>query len=184
MKGFGTFALIIGVCWLIFALSMDVSVSTGAGGRVNNLGLMADRQVHTIVGGLIILAGLLMVLLGGKSTAPQATAETDTRPCPLCAESIKIAAIKCKHCGGDVLPALSAQAPLMSGWTVRVECQPWAHAEATRSVKRLGLPTTKGSAKYVAVGPFASEAEALGARDNILSVSDLLGEIHIVAPDA
>ncbi|VVP63103.1 hypothetical protein PS907_00150 [Pseudomonas fluorescens] len=184
MKGFGTFALIAGICWLIFALSMDVSVSTGAGGRVNNLGLMADRQVHTIVGGVIILAGLLMVLLGGKSTAPQSAAETDTRPCPLCAENIKRAAIKCKHCGGDVLPVLSSQTPLMSGWTVRVECEPWAHAEATRSVKRLGLPTTKGSAKYVAVGPFASEAEALGARDNIRSVSDLLGEIHIVAPDA
>jgi len=53
MKGFGTLALVIGVCWLIFSLSMDVSVPTGAGGRVNNLGLMADRQIHTIVGGVI-----------------------------------------------------------------------------------------------------------------------------------
>lgn len=44
MKGFGTFALIVGICWVIFALSMDVSVSTGMG-RVNNLGLMADRRV-------------------------------------------------------------------------------------------------------------------------------------------
>lgn len=184
MKRFGTFALIIGVCWLIIALSMDVSVPTGAGGRVNNMGLMADRQIHTIVGGMIALAGLLMVLLGGKPTSPQAATETDTRPCPLCAELIKRAAIKCKHCGGDILPAPSAQAPLMSGWIVRVECEPWAHAEATRSVKRLGLPTTKGSAKFVAIGPFASEAEAVGARDNIRSVSDLLGDIHILAPDA
>ena len=184
MKGFGTFALIVGSCWLIFALKMDVSVATGTGGRVNNMGLMADRQINTIVGGMIALAGLLMVLLGGKSSAQEVATETDTRPCPLCAENIKRAAIKCKHCGGDVLPVLSSQAPVMSGWTVRVECEPWAHAETTRSVKRLGLPTTKGSAKYVAVGPFASEAEALGARDNIRSVSDLLGEIHIVAPDA
>ncbi|PJK33093.1 hypothetical protein CWC48_26795 [Pseudomonas sp. S10E 269] len=184
MKGFGTFVLIVGACWLIFALSMDVSVPTGAGGRVNNLGLMADRQIHTIVGGMIVLAGLLMVLLGGKSTATQAEAETDTRPCPLCAETIKRAAIKCKHCGGDMLPQSSAQAPLKSGWTVRVVCEPWAHAEATRSVKRLGLPTTKGSAKFVAVGPFGSEADALAARDNIRSVSDLLGDIQIIAPQA
>ncbi|MCP1510981.1 SPOR domain-containing protein [Pseudomonas rhodesiae] len=182
MKGFGTFALIIGICWLVFALSMDVSVATGAGGRVNNMGLMADRQIHTIVGGMIALAGLLMILLGGKTAAPQYAAETDTRPCPLCAETIKRAAIKCKHCGGDVPPAPSAQAPLTSGWTVQVECEPWAHAEATKSVKRLGFPTTKGSAKFVSVGPFGSEAEALVVRDNIRSLSDLRGEIHIVAP--
>ena len=183
MKGIGTLALVVGICWAVFALSMDVSVATGSGGRVNNLGLMADRQLHTIVGGMIALAGLLMVLFSGKSTTPHAAAEIDTRPCPLCAETIKRAAIKCKHCGCDVSPAQSSQAPLTSGWTVRVECEPWAHAEATRSIKRLGLPTTKGSAKFVAVGPFSSEAEALGARDNIRSVTDLIGEIHIVAPD-
>lgn len=183
MKGFGAFALIVGVCWLIFTLSMDVSVPTGAGGRVNNMGLMADRQIHTIVGGMVALAGLLMVLLGGRSSPPHEQAQADSRPCPLCAETIKKAAIKCKHCGGDVLPSPSAQAPLTSGWTVRVECEPWAHAEATRSVKRLGLPTTKGSAKFVAVGPFGSESEASDARDNIRSVNDLIGEIHIVAPD-
>ena len=100
MKGFGTFALIVGICWVIFALSMDVSVSTGMG-RVNNLGLMADRQVHAIVGGMIALAGLVMMLLGGKGSPPSRaeTAEHDTRHCPLCAETIKNAAIKCKHCG-------------------------------------------------------------------------------------
>jgi hypothetical protein len=102
MKGFGTFALIVGVCWLIFALSMDVSVPTGAGGRVNNLGLMADRQVHTMVGGLLAVAGLLMVLLGGRGPATNSAVEADTRPCPLCAEIIKNAAIRCRHCGADV----------------------------------------------------------------------------------
>ncbi|MBS4090704.1 zinc ribbon domain-containing protein, partial [Pseudomonas rustica] len=99
MKGLGTFALIVGVCWLIFALSMDVSVPSGAGGRVSNLGLMADRQVHTIVGGMIAIAGLLMVLLGGRSSPLHEQMRADSRPCPLCAEAIKGAAIKCKHCG-------------------------------------------------------------------------------------
>ncbi|BAO62851.1 hypothetical protein PPC_3504 [Pseudomonas protegens Cab57] len=183
MKGIGTLTLVVGICWAVFALSMDVSVATGSGGRVNNLGLMADRQLHTIVGGMIALAGLLMVLLGGRSSAPSAAIAIDTRPCPACAETIKREAVKCKHCGSDVRPSSSTHPQLKSGWTVRVECEPWAHAQATLSVKRLGLPTTKGSAKFVAVGPFGSEAEAEGARDNIRLVSDLLGEIHIVAPD-
>lgn len=102
MKGFGTLALIVGVSWLIFALSIDVSVPTGAGGRVNNLGLMADRQVHTIVGGLLAVAGLLMVLLGGRESTINPAVKADTRPCPLCAEIIKNAAIRCRHCGADV----------------------------------------------------------------------------------
>ena len=69
---------------------------------MNNLGLLADRQIHTIVGGMITLAGLLMVLLGGKSHPSPSQAEKDTRPCPMCAESIKNAAVICKHCSSDV----------------------------------------------------------------------------------
>ena len=81
MKGFGSFAPIVGICWVVFALSLDVSVSTGMG-RVNNPGRMADRQVHTIVGGMIALAGLLILIFGGKVLAlPISTpGETYTRP--------------------------------------------------------------------------------------------------------
>jgi hypothetical protein len=77
MNGFGALVLIVGICWLVFALGMDVSVSTGAGGKVNNLRLMTNRQVHAIIGGMITLAGLLMVLLGGKNTNVLASAEVE-----------------------------------------------------------------------------------------------------------
>ncbi|MGE8098087.1 hypothetical protein ACQKP6_09005 [Pseudomonas fluorescens] len=185
MKGFGKVILFIGVCWAVFALNMDVSVATGAGGRVNNLGLMADRQIHTILGGIIALAGLLMILLSGKPATTSLVVESDSRPCPMCAETIKNAAIKCKHCGADVPPFRTGQAPLTHGWTVRIECEPWAYSETTNSVKRLGLPTTKGNnPKLVVAGPFKSETEASRALENLRTLCDLQGELHLVEPSS
>jgi len=159
MKGFGTFALIVGVCWLIFALSMDVSVSTGAGGRVNNLGLIADRQMHTIVGGMIALAGLLMVLLGGRSSPPHEQAQADSRPCPLCAETIKNAAIKCKHCGADVEPVSAPR--LKKGWVASTACRDEQEQQRTiKAIAGTGLPVVSMIGLAVGAGPFETKEEA------------------------
>jgi len=162
MKGFGAFVLIVGICWLVFALGMDVSVSTGAGGRVSNLGLMADRQVHAIVGGMITLAGLLMVLLGGKNTNAPATTEAHTRPCPLCAETIKSAAIKCKHCGAEVE---AVAAPLLKfGWVASTACRDIEEQERTRdAIAAIGLPVVSMIGLAVAAGPFETKNEAKNA---------------------
>ncbi|EQC1412881.1 hypothetical protein ACY2L5_004236 [Providencia rettgeri] len=43
MKGFGLFILVIGVICAIASFAMDVTVATGYGGRVNNIGLMTDK---------------------------------------------------------------------------------------------------------------------------------------------
>ncbi|WP_240477745.1 zinc ribbon domain-containing protein [Pseudomonas lundensis] len=160
MKGFGTFALIVGICWVIFALSMDVSVSTGMG-RVNNLGLMADRQVHTIVGGMIALAGLVMMLLGGKGSPPSRaeTAEHDTRHCPLCAETIKNAAIKCKHCGAEV-DGVSAPR-LKNGWVASTACRDDEEQRRTiEAITATGLPVVSMIGHAVGAGPFETKEEA------------------------
>lgn len=66
MKVLGWFALIIGVIWIITAMNMDVSVVTDYGERVNNIGLIASRQNHIIIGLFITLCGLLMVIFGKK----------------------------------------------------------------------------------------------------------------------
>lgn len=160
MKGFGIFILIAGICWMIFALNMDVSVSTGMG-RVNNLGLMADRQVHTIVGGMIALAGIMMVIFGGKVSVSPASipAQTDTRPCPLCAETIKNAAIKCKHCGAEV-DGVSAPR-LKNGWVASTACRDDEEQRRTiEAITATGLPVVSMIGHAVGAGPFETKEEA------------------------
>lgn len=77
MRGFGFFLCVAGLVAVIAALMMDTSVATLGGGRVNNLGLMADRQLYTLLGGIVLVAGVLMVLFTGKSLAGVANAESE-----------------------------------------------------------------------------------------------------------
>lgn len=183
MKGFGIFALIAGICWMIFALNMDVSVSTGMG-RVNNLGLMADRQVHAIVGGIIALAGLLMLIFGERATptSTQVSSEIDTRPCPLCAETIKNAAVKCKHCGADV--EVAARKIPTIGWSVRIPCRPGVEFESTQAlVVASGHPCSKPDGAVVVLGPFEEKHEAVEVLKQLRVNHSIFGELSYKQPD-
>lgn len=100
MRKFGYFSLIVGLLCIVGALAMDVSVSSGAG-RVNNIGLMAERQNFILIGGLLLLVGVIMAV-AGKRQVEVIGSSNHGRACPICAETIRCAAVKCKHCGSEV----------------------------------------------------------------------------------
>lgn len=99
MRGLGITVLVLGLFAIIGALAMDVSVSSGTG-RVNNIGLIAQQQNYITVGGLMLLLGALLTIFG-RRREPVVESGKDCRACPICAETIKVAALKCKHCGSD-----------------------------------------------------------------------------------
>jgi hypothetical protein len=163
MRGWGGLVLVIGIVWVIAAACMDVSVSTGSGSRVNNIGLIAQQQNHLMIGGMVALGGLLMTIFGARSSSPQVQAEV-TRPCPLCAEPIKYAAVKCKHCGADVEAVPTPPEPLYAvaktGWTVEFPCRPGPDRDRVLSLlESMNLPILEGK-ENPTVGPFAEQSDA------------------------
>jgi hypothetical protein len=163
-------------------MAMDVSVSTGMGRRVNNIGLMAQQQNYLIIGALIALAGLVMMIFSGKKqqTTEQITStmeSKDSRPCPFCAEPIKHAAIKCKHCQADV-PAVVRELPI-KGWTVRVPCRPGEEYESTHAkLKADDLPVGKSEGAIVVIGPYEQKVAAVDVLRILHEHHSIFGELY------
>jgi hypothetical protein len=116
-----------------------------------------------------------MILLGGKSVTA-ALIETDSRPCPLCTESIINAAVKCKHCGADIE---AVQAPcLKNGSVASVPCKEGAGQERTiEAINALGLPVIPMIGATIGAGPFETKNEAKNALELLRNESRLFSEI-------
>ena len=98
MKSLGKPLAIIGALLLLYAFSMDTTVSSGYG-RVHNIGLMSSQQNYLLLGALLTLVGIGMAL--SKSKEGQETNQ-GLIACPFCAELIKREAKICKHCKSQV----------------------------------------------------------------------------------
>lgn len=109
MRTLGYVMTVLGLAWGIFALNMDVNVTSmaqtiGSGDyainvpsvEVVNVGLMDKRRNHLIFSGFIFLAGVVLLALGKDTVASQ------NRTCPFCAEKINEAAVFCRFCQKEI----------------------------------------------------------------------------------
>ncbi|TCL02339.1 hypothetical protein [Sodalis ligni] len=94
MKIIGNLLILIGIIWVFGAMNIDVSVASDMGGRVNNIGLMNERQNYVVIGCFIILYGLIMAMLSKNYK--------HLKQCHQCAELVKEEARKCRYCGSDL----------------------------------------------------------------------------------
>lgn len=96
-KTIGIAFMVIAALVLVTGFNIDTSVATGYGSRVNNIGLMNQKQNVIILGGVLLIAGALLLGLSGSGSAPTENSE-GYRKCSSCAEVVKVEAKICKHC--------------------------------------------------------------------------------------
>lgn len=108
MRRLGFLIAAVGIVGIFAALMMDTTVATQGGARVNSLSLMADRQLYTLFGGIVLVAGVLIALIASRRLASGSQALSTTRSCPACAQPVAQTAASCTHCGADVEPVPGA----------------------------------------------------------------------------
>ncbi|WP_460116637.1 superinfection immunity protein [Pseudomonas sp. S2_C03] len=98
------------------------------------------------------------------------------RTCPYCAETIKSAAIKCKHCGADVEPVKAPR--LKQGWVASTTCRDKEEQERTiDAIAAIGLPVVSMMGLAVGAGPFETKDEAKAAVKQMRDGPRLYSEI-------
>ena len=128
--------------------------------------------------------GWVVAIVWSFSENTQKLSQTDTnaptapsdRTCPFCAETIKSAAIKCKHCGAEVEAVKATN--LKQGWVASTTCRDKEEQERTiDAIAKVGLPVVPMMGWSVAAGPYETKDEAKHARVVLRDGPQIFSEI-------
>lgn len=161
VKGLWTHVLI----WLIAAV-LAAALGGLAGfvvaAIILNLGYTVG--IHRILTSYYLRNGWIETS-GGLAITP----DSAERACPLCAETIKSAAIKCKHCGADVeQDQKDSQLGPLEGWVVRIPFKVGPEFdEAHLLLSKNGYQILDSQDEELVVGPYSDRADALKSKKRI-----------------
>ena len=135
MRAIGYVLMGVGAFWLLYAFNLETSVVVGfRGDRVQNLALMERRQTHLILATVTVVVGVLLAALNAMQQSWQRAGAPDEgtddyRPCPHCAEPIRLEATLCRHCRSPVEAVAVEEAEVES--SIEPDFDPNAIAEGS-----------------------------------------------------
>jgi hypothetical protein len=103
MRVTGIALIVIGTLGGCASLVEDTTVSSGSGGRVHNIGLIADRQNHLILSGFAFLAGAVFLGFGQVAASRRAPVEAVGVLCPGCGAPLPGHPVSCPRCHADLV---------------------------------------------------------------------------------
>jgi hypothetical protein len=165
------------VVW--FAVGIVTAIAAGARGR-SPIGWFFIGLVSSLMG----LIAVLVMRPIKKNVASNALASIENddayRDCPLCAEPIKKAAVKCKHCGSKVKCPIqdAGDDPTKPGWTIAFDSEDDAsYVKMCTQLSDLDLPMVLDD-DAILVGPYPSRSDALRVRQMLSDRHHLQGKLE------
>lgn len=108
-SGFAVIGLVlIGLAIFLFIGNPSVTIVTAGGERRTSIGTFSQKQEADQFAAAVkesLFAGEQPAPVSAPIHAPDLGSTAGTRPCPICAEDVKLAAVKCRFCGAELQAA-------------------------------------------------------------------------------